>query len=76
MTEDKILELTDDRIRLGMFCKNDVHVLLAANKRLRETLPRLVDITWGEALDDKSVPSTKLAKRLINRALADGGGNG
>lgn len=33
-------------------------------------LRTLVDLTWGEAFGDRSVPSTRIQTRLIERARA------
>lgn len=33
-------------------------------------LRTLIDLTWGEAMEDRSVPSTKIQTRLIERARA------
>jgi hypothetical protein len=37
-------------------------------------LQRLVDIVWGEANEDKSVPSTEWSRRMIALAVAEEGG--
>ena len=35
----------------------------------RELLFNLVDIVWGDALEDNSVPSTPHARKLIKKAI-------
>jgi hypothetical protein len=37
-------------------------------ERLTKLLPHLVDVVWGEAHEDESVPSTAWARRLIVQA--------
>lgn len=35
----------------------------------RKLLAHLVDVVWGEAHEDESVPSSDLAKRMITKAI-------
>lgn len=35
---------------------------------LQQLLPHLVDVVWGEANEDESVPSSDWAKRMIEKA--------
>lgn len=42
--------------------------------RIEETMRSVIDATWGEALEDGSVPSTKLQDKILAavRRRADG----
>ena len=44
--------------------------LQAEMARLKRLLPHLVDVVWGEAHEDESVPSSEWAWRMIDRAEA------
>jgi hypothetical protein len=35
----------------------------------RKLLLHLVDVVWGEAFENESVPSTALARKLIQKAI-------
>lgn len=48
----------------------EVKQLKAEIKRLLYLLPHLVDVVWGEANEDTSVPSSDWARRMIDKADA------